>query len=70
MSRVVMVIEDLEPISTYLVYGHVASLDIFGDALVVPLQDTFEDIKLCLKANSIRLPVANDFVIAQQQIQD
>ncbi|KAK4455306.1 hypothetical protein QBC34DRAFT_66926 [Podospora aff. communis PSN243] len=51
-------------------YGHLVSCDIFGDALVMPLQDTFRDIKASLEASQIKLPSANDFEVARQQAQE
>jgi len=54
----------------YRVYGHVVSLDIFGDALVMPLQDTFRDIKLALQASDVNLPWENELLVARQQIQE
>lgn len=42
------------------VYGHVVATDIFGDAYVIPLVDTFDDIKECMGATSVELPSPED----------
>jgi hypothetical protein len=46
------------------VYGHVVATDLFGDAYVVPLLDTFDEIKECMGATSVELPSAEDCVSA------
>jgi hypothetical protein len=43
------------------VYGHVVATDLFGDAYVIPLLDSFGNIKECIGAASIGLPRAEDF---------
>jgi hypothetical protein len=55
---------------SYCLYGHLVSCDIFGDVLVMPLQDTFRDIKASLEASHITLPSANDFEVARRQVQE
>jgi hypothetical protein len=44
-----------------LVFGHVVATDISEDAYVIPLVDTFDDIKRCLGAVSVKLPTDEDF---------
>lgn len=39
-----------------MVYGHVIASDVFGDAYVVPLGATFQDIKQKLNASFVSLP--------------
>jgi hypothetical protein len=40
------------------VHGHIVASDIFGRGYVVPLCDTFEDVKQSLSAQSVLLPTA------------
>ncbi|WQF80251.1 hypothetical protein CDEST_05265 [Colletotrichum destructivum] len=43
------------------VFGHVVATDMFGDAYVFPLDETFQDIKISLGAKSVHLPSLEDF---------
>lgn len=43
------------------VFGHVVATDMFGDAYVFPLDETFQDIKKSLGAKSAHLPSLDDF---------
>jgi hypothetical protein len=45
------------------VYGHVVATDLFGDAYVVPMLDTFDDIRKHLGADYVGLPKAGDFPV-------
>jgi hypothetical protein len=40
------------------VYGHVVATDLFGDAYIIPMLDTLNDIKECTGASSVELPKA------------
>ena len=42
------------------VFGHVASVDAFGEAFVIPLADTLDDIKKSLDAKAVGFPSEND----------
>lgn len=44
--------------STGEVYGHVVSLDSFGEACVLPIQGTLDEIRRHTKAKSVWLPSA------------
>ena len=46
------------------VYGQVVATDLFGDAYVIPLLDTFEDIKECLGVAIVGLPSDEDLADA------
>jgi len=37
-------------------YGHVIASDVFGSSYVVPMADIFQDIKLRLSLENIKLP--------------
>lgn len=37
------------------VYGHLVAADVFGDGYVVPLLDSFNDMKRCLAAENIAI---------------
>ena len=41
-------------------YGHVVAADMFGDAYVVPLNETLEQIEEVLDAESVALPTASE----------
>ncbi|KAK7931730.1 hypothetical protein PG985_002442 [Apiospora marii] len=45
---------------TLEVYGHVVAADDFGAGYIIPIKDTMNDIKRCLKATSVSLPSASD----------
>ena len=42
------------------VFGHVASVDAFGEAFVIPLSETLDDIQKSLDAKAVGLPSEND----------
>jgi hypothetical protein len=44
------------------VYGHVVCLDIFGEASVVPLKSTLEDIRLRTQAEAVSLAEREDLI--------
>jgi hypothetical protein len=48
-----------------LVFGHVVATDVFGDAYVIPMVDTFDDIKRCMGAKTVELPTAKDFEVIE-----
>lgn len=48
-----------------LVFGHVVATDVFGDAYVIPMVDTFDDIKRCIGAKAVELPTAKDFKVQE-----
>lgn len=50
-----------------MVYGHVIASDALGDAYVVPLQATFQDIKEKLGASFVRLPDLRRFNALRSQ---
>ena len=45
---------------THEVYGHVVASDAFGDAYVIPLDNTFRDMKQHLAANEVCLPTESE----------
>ena len=45
-----------------MLYGHVVASDVFGRGYVVPISDTFEDIKNRLSAESVSLPSKDDII--------
>ena len=45
---------------THEVYGHVVASDAFGDAYVIPLDNTFRDIKQKLAADQVCLPTESE----------
>lgn len=45
---------------THEVYGHVVASDAFGDAYVIPLDNTFRDIKQQLAADQVCLPTESE----------
>lgn len=45
---------------THEVYGHVVASDAFGDAYVIPLDNTFRDIKQQLAADQVCLPTERE----------
>jgi hypothetical protein len=49
------------------VYGHVVATDILGDAYVMPLVDTFQEIKECMGAKSVRLPLGSGITCAETE---
>jgi hypothetical protein len=49
------------------VYGHVVATDLFGDAYVVPILDTFHEIKDIMGAAHVSLPAAEDFRVELRQ---
>lgn len=50
--------------STCEVYGHVISVDAFGEAYVVPIQNTLRDIRDQLRVDEISLPTREDLIAA------
>jgi hypothetical protein len=50
------------------VYGHVVATDILGDAYVTPSVDTFQEIKECMGAKSVRLPCGGSIICAETDI--
>jgi hypothetical protein len=46
-------------------YGHVTATDLFGSAYVVPALDAFDNIRDCLGAVSVTLPVTGDLAQAE-----
>jgi len=48
-----------------LVFGHVVATDVFGDAYVIPMVDTFDDIKRCIGAKAVELPTPKDFKVQE-----
>ena len=47
---------------THEVYGHVVASDSFGDAYVIPLDDSFRDIRQQLAADKVCLPTEREVV--------
>ncbi|KAJ4990821.1 hypothetical protein SVAN01_03610 [Stagonosporopsis vannaccii] len=41
-------------------YGHVVATNMFGEVYVVPINDAFENIKACLGATSVTLPIETE----------
>ena len=52
---------------THEVYGHVVASDAFGDAYVIPLDDTFRDIRQQLAADQVCLPTEREVLEWVQQ---
>jgi hypothetical protein len=48
--------------ATSEVYGHVVASDAFGEAYVVPLRDTIQDIHTRLNSRTVRLPTAAEIL--------
>jgi hypothetical protein len=48
--------------ATSEVYGHVVASDAFGEAYVVPLRDTIQDIQTRLNSKTVRLPTAAEIL--------
>ena len=48
--------------ATFEVYGHVVASDAFGEAYVVPLRDTIQDIQARLNSKTVRLPTAAEIL--------
>ncbi|KAF2259286.1 hypothetical protein CC78DRAFT_586118 [Lojkania enalia] len=42
-------------------YGHVVATDALGDAYVIPVPNTFDNIRDCMGAASVQLPRSSDF---------
>jgi hypothetical protein len=49
------------------VYGHVIATDILGDAYVMPSVDTLQEIKECMGAKSVRLPLGGSIISAKAE---
>lgn len=49
------------------VYGHVVATDILGDAYVMPSVDTLQEIKECMGAKSVRLPLGGSIICAEAE---
>ncbi|KAK1497159.1 hypothetical protein CCUS01_13198 [Colletotrichum cuscutae] len=47
--------------SSHDVFGHIVARDMFGDAYVVPLDQTFNDIRTSMDATSVQLASPQDF---------
>ncbi|KXH41905.1 hypothetical protein CSIM01_02741 [Colletotrichum simmondsii] len=50
------------------VFGHIVAADMFGDAYVLPLEDTFEAIRKSLGAASVQLASPQDFAVNATRI--
>ncbi|KAK1641019.1 hypothetical protein BDP81DRAFT_417890 [Colletotrichum phormii] len=51
--------------SSHDVFGHTIAADMFGDAYIVPLDQTFADIQRSLGAESVHLPSPQDCTFEQ-----
>jgi hypothetical protein len=59
--------EVLPPTGKWYVMGHVVSIDIFGEASVIPMEATLLDIQATLGATDVRLPTLEDFDISRER---
>lgn len=50
------------------VFGHIVAADMFGDAYVLPLEETFEAIRKSLGAASVQLASPQDFAVNATRI--
>lgn len=46
--------------SSLQVFGHVVASDVLGNVEVVPIRDTFDDVKQSLGVSEVSLPTADD----------
>ena len=48
-----------------LVFGHVVAIDVFGNIYVIPMVNTFDDIKRYIGAKAVELPIVKDFEVLE-----
>jgi hypothetical protein len=50
-------------------YGHLVASDVFGTGYVIPIDDVFQDIKLRLSLNEVKLPEGCDMLAATTEVE-
>ncbi|KAF5533263.1 hypothetical protein FNAPI_12726 [Fusarium napiforme] len=52
---------------TFVLYGHVVSIDAFGEAQVMPIRSTLDSIKLQMNATRVFLPNGDEIQLLQEE---